>query len=214
MFYRLASLSVVSACFLLGTGLSTDAACTPQTCQYLVAIGDVSRTSGSDATQWGGWGFDPGSTGVPIDTAPAPVVGTPFWVEEHGLVMTPPSIPLSAGTYHVGGGSTTSTGTLAVQGDGTWDLGAATIDSVTHKPCKTAKYSGSGCDMENVRDQFPGTVPATGSMPELEGCTKEEYWVLPASPSTARASYFDVDEELTEHEESMVEAVERMNSSE
>lgn len=156
-----------------------------------------SVSSGSGASGWGYWRYDPGMTGVRFSginsleqTGRAPA-GWQFnedewWVEEHGLIMDPPE-PLPEGRYKLvwlnRRAGATSDVTLTVTGDH-WELDpttGATIYDVTHLPCRSAKYTtpadGRSCLPEHINQrQFPVTPGAV--MPTVPGCDKLDYAVF------------------------------------
>ena len=85
--------------------------------QYIAALGDPHATSGATAQTWGLWRQDPGPRGVSLaryeslkakGVAPAgwKFDSADWWLEEHGLIMEPPSFPIPAGTYLVTGAIT------------------------------------------------------------------------------------------------------------
>mmetsp|Transcript_116227 Transcript_116227/g.201764 ORF Transcript_116227/g.201764 Transcript_116227/m.201764 type:complete len:137 (+) Transcript_116227:353-763(+) len=93
-------------------------------------------------------------------TAPELKAGAPswykpldWWKEEHGLIMPNP-VPLPAGQYRVYG-DTTQGGhkLLTIEASGSWSLeSGVAIDDVTHHPCKSYRYigsGGSGCGADN-----------------------------------------------------------------
>merc|ERR1711988_1764242 len=123
----------------------------------------AAMAAGGDMT--GGWKFD----------------SADWWLEEHGLIMQQPVIPLPAGKYSVTGGRSV-TAILTVKSDSTWSLdGGATIGDVTHGPCRSARYtpkSGvAGCSPKNM-DPSAFPVAPGGTMPTIEGCDKQDYRVL------------------------------------
>ncbi|MDC8451165.1 MAG: hypothetical protein LV473_22865 [Nitrospira sp.] len=93
--------------------------------QYIAALGNPGVTSGSGAQLWGLWPLDPGPRGVKLNryqslknaggVAPArwKFDETDWWLEEHGLIMEQPTIPLPPGKYLSGHGRP--------QGDGSVD---------------------------------------------------------------------------------------------
>lgn len=67
------------------------------------------------------------------------------------------------------------------QGDSRWELDAgATLYDVTHLACRSARYTPSldgSCSPANAQQSaFP--VAPGGTMPSVEGCTKQDYAVL------------------------------------
>jgi hypothetical protein len=157
--------------------------------QFIAALGDPKAQSGTNANEWGLWNRDPGPQGFWLreyDSVKQNSGTTPngwtldpedFWVEEHGIVMPPPSFPLKAGRYLVTGGRSLTTG-LTIQADGSWKLDEGTLYDVTHLPCRSARYVTTDNDgPRNVRPSdfpvMPGAV-----MPPAPGCEKQDYAVL------------------------------------
>lgn len=166
--------------------------------QYIAALGDPKSTSGSGAQLWGLWPLDPGPRGVKLNRyqslkeadgiAPArwKFDQTDWWLEEHGLIMEQPTIPLPPGKYVVTGARKV-TAVLTIhpadsQGDRRWELDqGATLYDVTHLACRSARYTparaGGSCSPANAKQKaFP--VALGGAMPPVEGCTKQDYAVL------------------------------------
>jgi len=166
--------------------------------QFIAALGDPGATSGSGAQSWGLWPLDPGPRGVELKNyqrlkdaggvAPARwrFDGTDWWLEEHGLIMEPPIFPLPPGRYLVTGARDV-TAVLTIHpadrnGDRRWELDkGATLYDVTHLACRSARYTpagvGGSCSPSNAnKTAFP--VPPGGTMPPVEGCTKQDYTVL------------------------------------
>ncbi len=165
--------------------------------QFIAALGDPSATSGSGAQSWGLWPLDPGPRGVELNryqrlkdaggVAPArwKFDGTDWWLEEHGLIMEQPTFPLPPGKYMVTGARDV-TAMLTIHpadrnGDSRWELDkGATLYDVTHLACRSARYTpatGNSCSPVNAqKTAFP--VAPGGTMPPVEGCTKQDYAVL------------------------------------
>jgi hypothetical protein len=166
--------------------------------QYIAALGDPAATSGSGAQSWGLWPLDPGPRGVKLNRYPslkdaggvAPARWkfdeTDWWLEEHGLIMEQPTFPLPPGKYLVTGARKV-TGVLTIHpadshGDRRWELDqGATLYDVTHLACRSARYTpataGGSCSPANAKQTaFP--VAPGGTMPPVEGCTKQDYAVL------------------------------------
>jgi hypothetical protein len=166
--------------------------------QYIAALGDPGSTSGNGAQSWGLWPLDPGPRGVKLnryqslkdanDIAPArwKFDETDWWLEEHGLIMEQPTVPLPPGKYVVTGARKV-TAVLTIhppdnRGDRRWELDqGATLYDVTHLACRSARYTpaaaGSSCSPANAKQTaFP--VAPGGAMPPVEGCTKQDYAVL------------------------------------
>lgn len=170
----------------------------PGDTQYIAALGATSATSGTDAGTWGFWSLDPGPRGVWINdyedllaNAGLAPDGWQFnsaawWLEEHGLMMEAPSFPLPAGQYVVTGGrDVTSVLTVSAPdaaGKQAWSLlNGATLYDVTHLGCRAAVYTplktGQSCTPDKTNtDVFP--MRPDISMPEVEGCSKQDYQVL------------------------------------
>ncbi|HEU4683121.1 MAG TPA: hypothetical protein VFS39_01285 [Nitrospira sp.] len=166
--------------------------------QYIAALGDPHATSGGGAQLWGLWPVDPGPRGVELKhyqrlkesggVAPARWTfdGTDWWLEEHGLIMEQPMFPLPPGKYLVTGRRDV-TAVLTIhpadrQGDRRWELGnGATLYDVTHLACRSARYTpaavGEACSPAQApKSAFP--VAPGGTMPPVQGCTKQDYAVL------------------------------------
>jgi hypothetical protein len=112
--------------------------------------------------------------------------GADWWLEEHGLIMEQPEVPIPSGKYVVTGGRET-TAVLTVHADGDdgtrhWQLDeGATLYDVTHLRCRSARYTpaaGQGsCSPAKARmSAFP--VAPGAAMPPVEGCSKQDYQVL------------------------------------
>lgn len=166
--------------------------------QFIAALGDPGATSGSGAQSWGLWPLDPGPRGVELNryqrlkdaggVAPArwKFDSTDWWLEEHGLIMESPTFPLPPGKYLVTGARDV-TAVLTIHpadknGDRRWELDqGATLYDVTHLACRSARYTpaavGGSCSPANAqKTAFP--VSPGGTMPPVEGCTKQDYAVL------------------------------------
>jgi hypothetical protein len=166
--------------------------------QYIAALGNPDATSGSGAQLWGLWPLDPGPRGVKLNRyqslkevggiAPArwQFDETDWWLEEHGLIMEQPTIPLTPGKYLITGARKV-TAVLTIHpsdshGDRRWELDqGATLYDVTHIACRSARYTpamvGGSCSPANAKQTaFP--VAPGGAMPPVEGCTKQDYAVL------------------------------------
>ena len=165
--------------------------------QYIAALGDPRATSGANAQTWGLWRQDPGPRGVSLGryeslkakgVAPAgwKFDSADWWLEEHGLIMEPPSFPISAGTYLVTG-NRDKQAVLTVHpaeknGTQRWDLGSgATLYDVTHLDCRSARYtqaaSASSCSPASAQvASFP--VSPGAAMPPVGNCHKQDYSVL------------------------------------
>lgn len=166
--------------------------------QYIAALGDPGATSGSGAQSWGLWSVDPGPRGVKLNRyqslkdaggiAPArwKFDEADWWLEEHGLIMEQPTIPLPPGKYVVTGARKV-TAVLTIHpadnhGDRRWEIDqGATLYDVTHLACRSARYTpatvGGSCSPTHAKQTaFP--VAPGGTMPPVEGCTKQDYAVL------------------------------------
>jgi hypothetical protein len=166
--------------------------------QYIAALGDPGATSGSGAQVWGLWPLDPGPRGVKLNryqslkdadgVAPArwKFDETDWWLEEHGLIMEQPTVPLRPGKYLVTGARKV-TAVLTIHppdshGDRRWELDqGATLYDVTHLACRSARYTpatvGTSCSPAHAKQSgFP--VSPGGAMPPVEGCKKQDYAVL------------------------------------
>ena len=166
--------------------------------QYIAALGDPGATSGSGAQSWGLWPLDPGPRGVKLNryqslkdaggVAPArwKFNETDWWLEEHGLIMEQPTVPLPPGKYVVTGARKV-TAVLTIHpadshGDRRWELDQhATLYDVTHLACRSARYTpatmGGSCSPANAKQSaFP--VTPGGAMPPVDGCMKQDYAVL------------------------------------
>lgn len=166
--------------------------------QFIAALGDPGATSGSGAQSWGLWPLDPGPRGVALNSyerlkaaegiAPAQwrFDGTDWWLEEHGLIMEQPVFPVPPRKYLVTGGREVTT-MLTIypadkNGESRWELAnGATLHDVTHLACRSARYrpvavEGSCSPAKVQQAAFP--VAPGGAMPQVEGCTKQDYTVL------------------------------------
>lgn len=166
--------------------------------QYIAALGNPGSNSGNGAQSWGLWPLDPGPRGVKLDryssltnsggVAPArwKFDETDWWLEEHGLIMEQPTVPLPPGKYVVTGARKV-TAVLTIHpadshGDRRWELDqGATLYDVTHLACRSARYTpataGGSCSPANAKQTAFPVVPG-GAMPPVEGCTKQDYAVL------------------------------------
>jgi hypothetical protein len=161
--------------------------------QFIAAdpgMGNPQAKSGSGANEWGLWRVDPGPRGVRLHqfvaleknggVAPAGWKFSPddWWLEEHGLIMEAPEMGVLAGRYMLAvlnGAEKGGSAVLTVDGD-RWSLDSgATLDDVTHRPCRSGRYAGGLPSAANPRD-FP--VPHGAEMPAVPGCAKVDYAVL------------------------------------
>ena len=102
-----------------------------------------------------------------------------WWLEEHGLIMEKPEIPIAPAKYLLqvlNGAKTGSGAVLTIGAGGKWALGGGvTLYEVTHLPCRSARYAGGTPAQANAAD-FPVTPGA--EMPAVSGCSKVDYAVL------------------------------------
>jgi len=166
--------------------------------QFIAALGDPQATSGTGAQAWGLWTVDPGPRGVPLagfDELQAAqgvaAAGWTFdsadwWLEENGLIMEKPDVPLPAGKYLVTGDrevvAQLTIHPAGKDGSQNWELDkGAKLYDVTHLPCRSARYApatkDSSCSPAKAK-QSDFRVPPGAPMPAVEGCTKQDYAVL------------------------------------
>ena len=170
---------------------------------FIAALGDPSASYGTGAEKWGLWPVDPGPRGVRLsefnslsDTgvAKAGWLFDPkdFWVEEHGLLMEAPIVPMVPATSpsdrkFIVTGDREVTTMLTVSPSGEWKLTEGTLYDVTHLPCRSGRYtrtqmSPCGGDDEKLTltaqdlKQFP--VRPGAAMPPLPQCCTTDYAVL------------------------------------
>ncbi len=167
--------------------------------QFIASLGDAGANSGTGAQTWGLWTVDPGPRGVKLGQyaqlmkagGVAPdgwkFDNKDWWLEEHGLIMEPPSFPLAPLQYLVTGDRAVTT-TLTVHpadksGASRWELAdKATLHDVTHLGCRAARYvprpgATTGCSPANApQGAFP--VERGGAMPPVGGCAQQDYLVL------------------------------------
>jgi hypothetical protein len=158
--------------------------------QFIAALGDPKSSSGEKSQDWGLWRDDPGPRGVYLKDYDYIVKNNfsgpdgwkfdtnDWWVEEHGLIMPPPSFPMSAGRYLVTGGREVTT-VLTITEGGTWKLDDGSLYDVTHLPCRSARYNpnaGGGSPTTAKQSDFP--VRPGAEMPPVTGCDKLDYAVL------------------------------------
>ncbi len=165
--------------------------------QYIAALADPNATSGNNAKSWGLWALDPGPRGTSLDrfdqlkTTGVAASGWKFdasdwWLEEHGLIMEPPSFPLPPGKYLVTGDRKVTT-VLTIHpkdksGNQRWELAdGANIYDVTHLGCRAARYrpetANKSCSPANVRLTGIPVRPNV-AMPVVNGCRQQDYAVL------------------------------------
>jgi hypothetical protein len=107
-----------------------------------------------------------------------------FWIEEHGLIMEAPEIPIVPSTApaarkFIVTGDRSVTTVLTVEPNGAWKLDRGTLHDVTHLPCRSARYTGATDGFKPSKAdeaQFP--VQPGGPMPPLPGCAKQDYFVV------------------------------------
>jgi len=164
--------------------------------QFIAALGDPNASSGTGADSWGLWSVDPGPRGIPLEkysqleaSSGKTAAGWMFdkndwWLEEHGLIMEKPRIPLTPGRYLVTGGRLVTT-VLTIYPEEVsghnrkWSLEYGKLYDVTHLPCRAARYrpiSVEGSPAMAYKNDFP-VVPGA-AMPIVEGCDKKDYAVL------------------------------------
>lgn len=153
----------------------------------------MKASSGTGAETWGIWRIDPGPRGVRLhEYGKLEAAGgvaphkwrfdkKDWWLEEHGLIMEKPDVPIPPGKYMVTGGREVTT-MLTIDAQGGWKLeNGATLYDVTHLPCRSARYTPAVAGTEatpakaNPAD-FP--VKPGGAMPGVSGCTKVDYSVV------------------------------------
>jgi hypothetical protein len=166
--------------------------------EYIVALADLSASSGNNAQTWGLWHEDPGPRGCLLDNydklkaaggiAPAQwkFDHKDWWLEEHGLIMEKPTFPLAPGQYVVTGGREVTTILTVYPMDNNgierWELpNGAKLYDVTHLPCHAARYTPTvkddSCSPAMAeRSAFP--VAPGVPMPTVKGCHKQDYVVL------------------------------------
>ena len=165
--------------------------------QYIATLALGGASSGTGAESWGLWRVDPGPIGVWLrfyqllqkagNIAPA---GWRFdiddwWLDENGLIMKAPEFPMPAGAYYVTNGeehiSLLTVEKPDADGKQEWSLSGGKTISVTHGPCRSARYTPEGssgtCSPEDAdRTVFPlkpGEAP-----PPVVGCNRKQYSVL------------------------------------
>jgi hypothetical protein len=158
--------------------------------QFIAALGDPKAKYGDKATEWGIWKTDPGPRGVYLrdyDLIQRNSNRGPdgwefdvndWWLEEHGLIMPPPSFPIAPGRYLVTGGREVTT-VLTIDDNGAWKLEDGTLYDVTHLPCRSARYhptAAGGSPSTAKQSDFP--VRPGAEMPKVQGFDKQDYAVL------------------------------------
>ena len=166
--------------------------------QFIAALGDPQANSGMGAENWGLWTVDPGPRGVWLKLFPVlKATGghgpggwkydeKDWWLDENGLIMEKPTFPMPAGRYLVTGDREVVT-VLTVHpkdenGVQRWALGdKAKLYDVTHLPCRSARYTPASdtasCSPASADKSLFKVAPGT-VMPEVEGCSKQDYAVL------------------------------------
>lgn len=166
--------------------------------QFIAALGDPDASSGKGAQSWGLWRKDPGPRGVWLKNydqlqaaggvAPAQwkFDNADWWLEENGLIMEQPDFPVPPGKYIVTG-DREMMAVLTVHpadenGERRWELDkGAKLYDVTHLPCRSARYTpiaGSNSCSPAKADRTAFRVRPGAAMPEVEGCSKQDYAVL------------------------------------
>jgi hypothetical protein len=185
---------------MVASPVRAELAFTPVPTQYIAALGERTATSGTGAEEWGLWAVDPGPRGVRLNRfaalqaaggiAPANWAfdETDWWLEEHGLIMEPPTFPLPPGRYVVTGDREV-TAVLTIEpkdanGAQRWalDQGASLYD-VTHLRCRAARYTpatGAAAQSCSPQSAQPAAFPVSpgAAMPPVGGCSKQDYQVL------------------------------------
>ena len=164
--------------------------------QFIAALGSPSASKGTGADKWGIWRIDPGPRGVRLNKfgslsdskrAPAGWEFDPldFWIEEHGLIMEAPDVPIVANTEvkpqrFIVTGDRELTTILTVAPTGEWSLEEGTLYDVTHLPCRSARYSSSDGAAFSPTQSDVGQFPVTpgADMPKLSTCANTDYAVL------------------------------------
>ena len=166
--------------------------------QYIAALADPGASSGTGAESWGLWRLDPGPRGVKLKhyeklqaaggVAPAnwKFDSDDWWLEENGLIMEPPEFPLPPGKYLVTG-NREARAVLTIHpddenGSRRWELDqGANLYDVTHLGCRSARYT----PVTRTSSCSPALAPRSvfritpgDSMPEVQGCNKQDYSVL------------------------------------
>lgn len=166
--------------------------------QCIAALGDPEAKSGVGAENWGLWSVDPGPRGVWLSLFPVLRAAGGYgpggwqfdekdwWLDENGLIMEKPTFPMTAGRYLVSGDREVVT-MLTVHpkdesGVQRWELGDnAKLYDVTHLPCRSARYTPksatASCSPVSADKSLFKVAPGT-VMPEVEGCSKQDYAVL------------------------------------
>jgi len=166
--------------------------------QFIAALGEPDARSGDGAEAWGVWPVDPGPRGVRLNRyeqlqeeggiAPAGwrFDAKDWWLEENGLIMEQPNVPLAPGQYMVTGDREVTT-VLTIHpadadGNRRWELAdGATLYDVTHLGCRSARYTpapGNESCSPAMAPQDAFRVAPGASMPPVEGCIKQDYAVL------------------------------------
>jgi hypothetical protein len=168
--------------------------------QFIAALGEPDANSGTGAENWAIWPIDPGPRGVRLGSydrlqaaggvAPAGwrFDASDWWLEENGLIMEPPDLPVAPGSYMVTGDREVTT-VLTVfppdpSGAKRWELAdGATLYDVTHLGCRSARYSpmpgseAESCSPANAPQEAFRVSPGA-DMPPVNGCQKQDYAVL------------------------------------
>jgi hypothetical protein len=162
---------------------------------FIAALGDPKASNGTGAELWGLWPVDPGPRGVrlskfgelaKVKTAPTGWAFDPkdFWVEEHGLIMEAPIIPIvpvssSSSKKFIVTGDREITTVLTIFANGQWKLDEGCLHDVTHLPCRSARYIGDDMSFVPCRNDLSKFPVVPGAiMPSLPTCTSTDYAVL------------------------------------
>lgn len=180
---------------------------------YIAALGDPSATSGNGAQLWGLWPLDPGPRGVKLNRyqslqdsgGVAPVRWkfdeTNWWLEEHGLIMEPPTVPLPPGKYLVTGGRKVTAVLTIHPGDGGWFLFTSSRQAVGVSRCARRSDASGGrlhktglcgthCDRHGSGRLNRGETPASCTATSMKG---SRYFILLASINCDHPDLFTID---------------------
>lgn len=109
-----------------------------------------------------------------------------FWIEEHGLIMEAPEVPIVAtqatnSQRFLVTGDREITTVLTITPTGQWSLAEGTLYDVTHLPCRSGRYISTTtppADNLNLKDYKNFPVAAGAMMPVLTGFSQQDYAVL------------------------------------
>jgi len=165
--------------------------------QYIAALGPTDANSGDNAHTWGHWPVDPGPIGVRLrdfekleSNGGVGPMGWAFdpddwWLDENGLIMMAPNFPMPSGRFLV----TNAIDNVALltvaapdaDGKQAWDLSdERTLDDVTHKKCRSARYhaASEGADCTPAQaDQGVFPLAPDQDPPDVAGCDRLVYSV-------------------------------------